>query len=61
MGIHERSRRARLNFALAFAAGHVPGGLSEATREAIDAEIAADLTPTRVAGLLLGSPEFQRR
>ncbi len=39
----------------------IPGGLSETTRQTVDAEIAAGLTPTKVAGLLLGSPEFQRR
>jgi uncharacterized protein (DUF1800 family) len=39
----------------------IPAGLSESTRQTVDAEIAAGLTPTRVAGLLLGSPEFQRR
>ena len=43
------------------AAWLVPSGLSEATQEAIDAEVAAGLTPTRAAGLILGSPEFQRR
>jgi uncharacterized protein (DUF1800 family) len=39
----------------------VPAGLSEATKATIEAEVAAGLTPTRVAGLILGSPEFQRR
>jgi uncharacterized protein (DUF1800 family) len=39
----------------------VPSGLSEVTKETIEVEVAAGLTPTRVAGLILGSPEFQRR
>jgi uncharacterized protein (DUF1800 family) len=66
---------ARLNFALDLAAGRVPGvtvdaarlatdrlvpqGLSDQTRKTLAAE--ADLTPSRMAGLVLGSPEFQRR
>jgi uncharacterized protein (DUF1800 family) len=66
---------ARLNFALDLAAGRiagvtvdptrlaavrlVPQGLSEQTRKTLAAEV--DLTPARVAGLVLGSPEFQRR
>ena len=37
----------------------VPAGLSEATRRTLEAE--AGLAPTRIAGLVLGSPEFQRR
>jgi uncharacterized protein (DUF1800 family) len=37
----------------------LPQGLSEQTRKTLDAE--SDLTPARVAGLVLGSPEFQRR
>jgi uncharacterized protein (DUF1800 family) len=41
------------------AARFVPQGLSEQTRKTLAAE--ADLTPSRVAGLVLGSPEFQRR
>jgi uncharacterized protein (DUF1800 family) len=41
----------------------LPGGLSERTRATLDEESssAAGLTPTRLAGLMLGSPEFQRR
>jgi uncharacterized protein (DUF1800 family) len=66
---------ARLNFALDLAGGRVigvtvdatriqpaavvPQGLSEQTRKTLDAE--AELTPARMAGLVLGSPEFQRR
>jgi uncharacterized protein (DUF1800 family) len=66
---------ARLNLSLDLAAGRlpgvrvnaaalpapdalVPGGLSETTRRTIAAETAE---PRRVAGLVLGSPEFQRR
>jgi uncharacterized protein (DUF1800 family) len=41
------------------AASLVPGGLSEATRRTVAAEGGAE--PARVAGLVLGSPEFQRR
>jgi uncharacterized protein (DUF1800 family) len=37
----------------------VPSGLSESTRRTLDAE--AGLDPARMAGLILGSPEFQRR
>ncbi len=66
---------ARLNFALDLAGGHVAGvtvdasqltaarfvpqGLSEQTRKTLAAE--SDLSPARMAGLVLGSPEFQRR
>jgi uncharacterized protein (DUF1800 family) len=41
----------------------LPGGLSATTRATLNAEStsAAGLTPTRLAGLMLGSPEFQRR
>lgn len=39
----------------------VPAGLSTATRQTIDEEVSAGLAPTRIAGLILGSPEFQRR
>jgi hypothetical protein len=45
----------------AIAARLVPGGLSESTRAVLRHEDAASLTPERVAGLVLGSPEFQRR
>jgi uncharacterized protein (DUF1800 family) len=38
----------------------VPGGLSAATRRTVEAE-ARTADPARLAGLLLGSPEFQRR
>ncbi len=44
----------------ALAARLVPAGLSEATRKTLAAE-SAGAEPARVAGLLLGSPEFQRR
>jgi len=66
---------ARLNFALDLAGGRVAGvsvdasriaaasvvpqGLSPQTQKTLAAE--ADLTPARMAGLVLGSPEFQRR
>jgi uncharacterized protein (DUF1800 family) len=39
----------------------VPGGLSFRTRKTLDTEGAAGLSPTRMAGLILGSPEFQRK
>ena len=39
----------------------VPAGLSPESRRTVEAEVAAGLTPTRAAGLVLGSPEFQRR
>jgi uncharacterized protein (DUF1800 family) len=44
----------------ALAARLVPAGLSDATRKTLAAESPA-AEPARVAGLLLGSPEFQRR
>ena len=37
----------------------VPQGLSEQTQKTLASE--TDLTPSRMAGLVLGSPEFQRR
>ena len=68
---------ARLNFALDLAGGRVrglsvpasglaaeqlvPAGLSETTRRTLDAESVRGLDPARMAGLILGSPEFQRR
>lgn len=68
---------ARLNFALDLAGGRVrgvsvppsglaaeqlvPAGLSETTRRTLDAESGRGLDPARMAGLILGSPEFQRR
>jgi len=68
---------ARLNFALDLSAGRVrgasvvadrltpaslvPAGLSEATRKTIASEGGPALDPARTAGLILGSPEFQRR
>ncbi|MFI4946406.1 MAG: DUF1800 domain-containing protein, partial [Burkholderiales bacterium] len=45
----------------AVAARLLPSGLSPSTRATLEAETQADLTPARVAGLVLGSPEFQRR
>jgi uncharacterized protein (DUF1800 family) len=39
----------------------VPGGLSVQTRKTLDTEGGAGLSQTRVAGLILGSPEFQRK
>jgi uncharacterized protein (DUF1800 family) len=41
------------------AAQLVPSGLSDPTRRTLESEAATD--PARVAGLILGSPEFQRR
>jgi uncharacterized protein (DUF1800 family) len=43
------------------AASLVPSGLSEDTRQTLQKEAEGGLSPTRVAGLILGSPEFQRR
>jgi uncharacterized protein (DUF1800 family) len=43
----------------ALAARFVPQGLSEQTKKTLASE--SDLTASRVAGLVLGSPEFQRR
>jgi len=45
--------------ARALAARLLPAGLSESTRRTLEAESGQD--GARVAGLLLGSPEFQRR
>jgi uncharacterized protein (DUF1800 family) len=45
--------------AASLAARFVPQGLSEQTKKTLAAE--SDLTPARMAGLVLGSPEFQRR
>jgi len=39
----------------------VPAGLSESTRRTLDSEAGASLNAPRIAGLILGSPEFQRR
>jgi uncharacterized protein (DUF1800 family) len=68
---------ARLNFALDLAGGRlrgvsvtagslvpeqlVPAGLSETTRRTLAAESGQGLDAARMAGLVLGSPEFQRR
>jgi hypothetical protein len=38
----------------------VPGGLSESTRRTLEREVAT-APSARIAGLILGSPEFQRR
>jgi hypothetical protein len=38
----------------------LPSGLTEKTRRTLEAE-AAGADPVRLAGLILGSPEFQRR
>ena len=43
------------------AARLVPAGLSPSTRATLEAEAKAQPTPARLAGLVLGSPEFQRR
>jgi uncharacterized protein (DUF1800 family) len=45
----------------ALAARLVPSGLSEATRKTLDQSVGQSLETPRVAGLILGSPEFQRR
>ena len=68
---------ARLNFALDLASGRlrgvavtadgiaaerlVPAGLSDTTRRTLASESGQGLDPARMAGLILGSPEFQRR
>ena len=39
----------------------LPSALSEATRKTLREESGADASPARAAGLILGSPEFQRR
>jgi uncharacterized protein (DUF1800 family) len=44
----------------AMAARFVPAGLSESTQRTLSSE-AGDVPPARLAGLILGSPEFQRR
>jgi uncharacterized protein (DUF1800 family) len=45
----------------ALAARLVPAGLGEATRRTLEEKAGANLDAPRVAGLVLGSPEFQRR
>jgi NhaP-type Na+/H+ or K+/H+ antiporter len=45
--------------AAALSARLVPAGLSESTRRTLEGE--SGLDTARVAGLILGSPEFQRR
>jgi uncharacterized protein (DUF1800 family) len=45
----------------ALAAALVPSGLSEKTRQTLAEKAGTSLDPPRVAGLILGSPEFQRR
>lgn len=45
----------------ALAARLVPGGLSDSTRQTLAREAGSGLDPFRLAGLILGSPEFQRR
>ncbi|HEV7500845.1 MAG TPA: DUF1800 domain-containing protein, partial [Vicinamibacteria bacterium] len=45
----------------ALAARLVPAGLSEGTRKTLSSESGQGLDAVRVAGLILGSPEFQRR
>jgi uncharacterized protein (DUF1800 family) len=39
----------------------VPAGLSDATRKTLDGEPGSGMDAARVAGLILGSPEFQRK
>ena len=60
----------RLNFATALAAGKVPGSQVDAARYALPTALRASIekklsgrvpTPELMAGLALGSPEFQRR
>ncbi len=43
------------------AAHLLPGGLADSTRATLAKEAGAGLDPARMAGLILGSPEFQRR
>jgi uncharacterized protein (DUF1800 family) len=45
----------------ALAARLVPAGISEGTRKTLSSESGEGLDAARVAGLILGSPEFQRR
>ena len=45
----------------ALAARLLPAGLSESTRRTLESESGQALDAARVAGLILGSPEFQRR
>jgi uncharacterized protein (DUF1800 family) len=52
--------RAGASAAEALAARLLPAGLSADTRRTLDGE-AAGADPARMAGLILGSPEFQRR
>jgi uncharacterized protein (DUF1800 family) len=47
--------------ARALAAQLVPAGLGEQTRKTLDEKAGQSLDAPRVAGLVLGSPEFQRR
>jgi uncharacterized protein (DUF1800 family) len=47
--------------ALALAARLVPAGLGEQTKRTLDEKAGQSLDAARVAGLVLGSPEFQRR
>jgi uncharacterized protein (DUF1800 family) len=43
------------------AAQILPGGLSEKSRETLQAEAEKDHDPAKLVGLVLGSPEFQRK
>jgi len=43
------------------AARLLPAGLSSATRASLEAPATADLDAERLAGLILGSPDFQRK
>jgi uncharacterized protein (DUF1800 family) len=47
--------------AAALAAQLVPAGLGEQTRKTLDEKAGQSLDAARMAGLVLGSPEFQRR
>jgi hypothetical protein len=43
------------------AAELLPGGLSASTRASLEGDASASLDRARLAGLLLGSPDFQRK
>jgi uncharacterized protein (DUF1800 family) len=49
------------DLAKALGAALVPSGLSESTRKTLAGEAGSGLDAPKVAGLILGSPEFQRR
>jgi hypothetical protein len=45
----------------AVAARILPGGLSPKSKETLEAEAKKDNDPAKLVGLVLGSPEFQRK